>query len=39
MKKIAFIHENYPLGGAEKVTSDLCAYFAEGGGNTSPAFL
>ena len=38
MKNIAFIHEGYPLGGAEKVTSDLCAYFV-GGGNTSPAFL
>lgn len=31
MKNIAFIHEEYPLGGAEKVTSDLCANFARGG--------
>lgn len=38
MKKIAFIHENYPLGGAEKVTSDLCAYFA-GGGKYKPCIF
>lgn len=31
MKRIAFIHEAYPLGGAEKVTSDVVRYLtAEG---------
>lgn len=40
MKRVAFIHEVYPLGGAEKVTSDIVRYLsARGGGNSRPVSL
>ena len=29
MKKIAFIHEKFPVGGAERVTLDICRYLSE----------